>query len=90
MLNHSWNGYLKQDTREDYKMVRASDVQRWDIYDIADDLADVQSLLFEAVDDVRVMPSLAHSLSQIENRLWAAVTRGGYVGPWPHYQGEGL
>lgn len=55
-------------------------VERWDVYDIADELADVPGMLSqlqfsEALDRIR----------DLERRLWAASKRGGTVGPWPEY-----
>ena len=58
-------------------------VKRWDVYDVADELADVPGMLdrcqvTEAIDLIR----------DLERRLWAASLRDGQVGPWPDYDGD--
>ena len=61
-------------------------VQRWDVYDIADELADMAPLVRMGVDDPRVLPEVIHLLEQLEARLWRASRRGGVVGPFPTYR----
>lgn len=60
-------------------------VKRWDIYDIADQLADLPGLVKQGIDDPRVLPEVHDVLIELEALLWAAAKRGGSVGPAPHY-----
>ena len=58
-----------------------NEVQRWDIYDIADELADLPGLLRQ----VRSSDELAEVYDEVNdlvNRLWAAARVGGSVGPF--------
>lgn len=58
-------------------------VQRWDVYDIADELADLPAMLSGSP----MMVADAYAvLEDLERRLWAAAERGGRVGPYPEYQ----
>ncbi len=59
--------------------------QRWDVYDIADELADVPWMLRRAIDDERVIPEIVEKIKDLERRLWDAAKRGGCVGPSPEY-----
>jgi hypothetical protein len=56
-------------------------VKRWDVYDIADELADVPGMLTQAIDDPRYIPEIQQKVYELEQRLWAAAERGGVVGP---------
>lgn len=67
----------------------AQRVQRWDVYDIADELADVPGMLREAIYDPRIVSVVAEKVKQLEARLWAAADRGGKVGPAPEYRQGG-
>ena len=56
-------------------------VMRWDIYDIADELADLPGLLHQ----VRSSDELAEVcdvVNDLVNRLWEAALVGGSVGPF--------
>lgn len=63
----------------------ANAVKRWDIYDIADELADLPYFVAKGIDDPRELPEVIEVLHDLEQRLWAASRRGGQVGPAPHY-----
>ena len=67
-------------------MMDDDDVMRWDVYDIADELADVPGMLQKAIDDERLIPEIAAAIKELEKRLWAASKRGGQVGPYPEYK----
>ncbi len=63
-------------------------VRRWDVYDAADQLADLGPALRRALqsgdfDEVLEISVLADDLA---NSLWAASVRGGQVGPFPFYE----
>jgi hypothetical protein len=63
-------------------------VRRWDVYDVADQLADVGPALRRALqsgdfDEVLDISALADDLA---NNLWAASVRGGSIGPFPFYE----
>lgn len=63
-------------------------VLRWDIYDIADELADVPGQLA----DVRTSEGLYviyQELNGLVRRLFDASMVAGSVGPWPDYEGGG-
>ena len=62
------------------------DVMRWDVYDIADELADVPGMLKNAIDDERLIPEIVAMIKGLEQRLWAASQRDGQVGPYPEYK----
>lgn len=62
------------------------DVKRWDVYDIADELADVPGMLLDAIDDERLIPEIAEKVKGLEQRLWEASRHGGSVGPYPEYR----
>ena len=62
------------------------DVMRWDVYDIADELADVPGMLKNAIDDERLIPEIVAMIKGLEQRLWAASKRDGQVGPYPEYK----
>lgn len=62
-------------------------VKRWDIYDIADELADVPGLLNRALTGDRVAAVEVKDLAyELERKLWLAAERGGSVGPYPEYE----
>lgn len=56
-------------------------IKRWDIYDIADELADLPHLVQQGVDDPRVLPEVVQDLTNLVNRLWEASKTGGWVMP---------
>lgn len=56
-------------------------VKRWDVYDIADELADVPSMV-----DAGWREYALAVIKDLEQRLWAAAERGGNVGPYPGYE----
>lgn len=65
-------------------------VRRWDIYDIADELADVPWMLNRALYDSDEPDYISASeaiqdVSDLLARLWLAAERGGEVGPSPDY-----
>lgn len=64
-------------------------VKRWDVYDIADQLADVPGLLEVVVrnfpDAAGAVEIITQAIKDLEQRLWRASERGGVVGPWPAY-----
>lgn len=56
-------------------------VQRWDVYDAADHIADIPGLIASG------QFALAIEVAQEwERKLWAAAQRGGTVGPAPYYR----
>jgi hypothetical protein len=67
-------------------------IERWDVYDVADELADVAPVLQSLVaapfpwnsfrDDIL---GVIADLKDLERRLWEAAKRGGSVGPYPEY-----
>lgn len=61
-------------------------IKRYDIYDIADELADVPGMLAVALDDERIIPEIMGVVRDLERRLWIASTRDGRVGPYPTYK----
>lgn len=67
-----------------------TDVQRWDVYDIADALADVPGMIHRVVNDQSAIGETLRDvydlLAYLENQLWEAANRGGRVGPWPEYK----
>lgn len=67
-------------------VVGTADIRRWDIYDVADSLADVPAMLWEAVHDHRVIPEILELVRDLEDRLWVASTHGGCIGPAPTYR----
>ncbi|OBJ40299.1 hypothetical protein A5630_25445 [Mycolicibacterium mucogenicum] len=64
-------------------------VKRWDIHDIADELADVPVLLRASLDDFDTIGAklgeAARKIKDLERRLWLASAVGGCVGPAPEY-----
>lgn len=63
-------------------------VARWDVYDVADELADIPGLLSIAIDDPRMIPSIAHDINRMVRRLWDASEIAGTVGPYHNYENE--
>lgn len=63
-------------------------VKRWDIYDIADELADIPGMisLMAAGQTDLSLQDVCGLLQGLESRLWTAGLRGGSVGPWPDYK----
>lgn len=65
-------------------------VKRWDIYDIADELADVPGMIsavFDHPNELGTRLALAVvKIRDLERRLWQAAEQGGEVGPAPDYQ----
>ncbi|AEK10051.1 hypothetical protein FDH96_gp116 [Mycobacterium phage Rey] len=62
-------------------MENTKNVQRWDVYDIADELADVPGMLGDAIDDDRLIPGIVDTIHKLTQRLWAASRIGGVVVP---------
>lgn len=58
-----------------------NEVQRWDIYDIADELADLPGLL-SRVRSSDELDEVCDEVNDLVNRLWAAALVGGSVGPF--------
>ncbi len=67
---------------------RPDPVVRWDIYDIADELADLPGLVTQGIDDPRVLAEVHETLLRLEKRLWAASRIAGEVGCYPEYKRE--
>jgi hypothetical protein len=63
-----------------------AEVQRWDIYDIADQLDDMPYEILQACDDIRLLPEISAIIEALAARAWLASKRGGTVGPYPEYQ----
>ncbi|APQ42247.1 hypothetical protein PBI_MRMAGOO_165 [Mycobacterium phage MrMagoo] len=62
-------------------MENTKNVQRWDVYDIADELADVPGMLADAIDDDRLIPGIVDTIHKLTERLWDASRVGGVVVP---------
>lgn len=69
-------------------------IKRWDIYDIADELADVPCIIRQGIDDPRVLSEAMHDLEDLISRLWVAARVGGWVMPahqdYQPWDGPGL
>jgi hypothetical protein len=63
-------------------------VVRWDIFDIADELADLPGLVKQGVDDPRVLLEVHDTLLRLEKLLWDASRIAGKVGCYPDYKQE--
>ena len=63
-------------------------VRRWDVYDIADELADVPGMLDRYVQhgSPDTLAQIYAALTDLEHRLWSAAERAGEVGPFPLYE----
>lgn len=68
---------------------RSDDVQRWDVYDIADELADLPGMVTRVRESaspfVSAWDEVYATLRELEQRLWEASKRAGVVGPYPHH-----
>ena len=56
-------------------------VQRWDVYDAADHIADIPGLIA-----LGRYAEAAEVAQEWERKLWLAAERGGIVGPYPEYR----
>ena len=63
-------------------------VLRWDIYDIADELADVPGQLATRMTSDELY-DICQELNGLVRRLFDASMVAGSVGPWPDYEGGG-
>ena len=63
-------------------------VKRWDVYDVADELADVPGMLREAIDDDRLIPEIVEKIKGLEFRLWNAALIGGEVAAMTKFAGK--
>jgi hypothetical protein len=66
-------------------------VKRWDVYDVADELADVPWMLqrLQTGGTYRLpgmVSEIRDKVEDLERRLWEAAERGGTVGPSPLYE----
>lgn len=59
----------------------ATRVKRWDVFDVADELADVPGIISRE----GIAPAV-EKVHELLDRLWEAAEREGSVGPWPDYQ----
>jgi hypothetical protein len=69
--------------------VSTANVKRWDVYDIADRLADIPWMLAAVIAGQatpgHTLQDIYGLLSELETELWQAADRGGSVGPYPDY-----
>jgi hypothetical protein len=67
---------------------RPDPVVRWDIYDIADDLADLTPLINRNLDNPRKLKAIARYIQIRSNELFKASRVAGKVGCSPDYKQE--
>ena len=63
-------------------------IKRWDVYDVADELADIPWMLNDAIDDERLIPEIADMVERLANQLFEMAQVHGSVGPAPSYKRE--
>lgn len=60
-------------------------VRRWDIYDIADNLADLPGLIDRNLNNPFILKLIAVEITNTANQLFEASHKNGTVGPYPEY-----
>ena len=65
-------------------------VKRWDIYDIADELADLVPMMTRVIQGNSAIgeswEEIFKFVKGLEKRLWVAAERGGQVASYPEYR----